>query len=508
MKKTITKLTVIYAALLLLMLAGCGQKRVTRDISPEPAPVQESSPSTVTITSPTSGAIIRDEGITVRGTCSDNDTSVYVSSAVSTTTIVRCVENQFSHYISFANFENATIQISANTMTDSGTWGLSSSVTVYTTTVSASVPTSTPAPTNIPAPIDISVPTPTPTQAPAPIATNTPVPTATNTPAPTNTPVPAPTNTPTAATFNLQVANLNIEDTSQTEVASNVFRLKQSGTLSYGCNYNPGGTNNTTNGTGTSQPDSITDSTNRHAMGFSYPYQIRIESAVLRLSRSGDPITSMIARVHQSYSGSPSTTVSASSATVDVSTVTTAAAGANITFSYATPPIVSEDKEWSIVLEPTNTNTLDESNNFGWVSTSGNACFNFFTYKFSSNSGTSWGNSFNGGVKRSYFTLNVSSYITSGSAFWIVDGGAVSTWNLASLTLPENQTSGSAGFVSYDVGAGASTEPNYSLTNKNKAQIQAAGTLSGRYLYIRVNLSVPAPGYYRSEIGNGSISKL
>jgi hypothetical protein len=161
----------------------------------------------------------------------------------------------------------------------------------------------------------------------------------------------------------------------------------------------------------------------------------------------------------------------------------------------------------ALILKPSTGSTLNGINNFGLLSTDdagGTACSTFSVYKRSSDSGTTWINSNNSGHRRGYFSLTADVHGSSGSGYWVAEASKSVPWDLSAFTTTE-APNGMGGIVTYDVGVGDTSTPVFSQTGLTKNQLQGLTGFSGKYLFIRVTLTSPAPYYERAETTDASV---
>jgi len=100
-----------------------------------------------------------------------------------------------------------------------------------------------------------------------------------------------------------------------------------------------------------------------------------------------------------------------------------------------------------------------------------------------SNDGMSWTNLNGSNIIR--IAVNSPNYATdSPYATYTLDAASSKTWDLSTFLVDENP-SGEAGTLTYDVGASATSSPVYDYTAQSMAGIQAAADLTGQYLHIK-----------------------
>jgi hypothetical protein len=313
-----------------------------------------------------------------------------------------------------------------------------------------------------------------------------------------------------STSYTLDINSFVVETPSTAEVSSGVFRLKVNGNANLGgCTL--AGSNTASTGDSTGDFDAIDSSTKYFSSFATPPSKAMVNSVSARIRRAGGPTGTMSVSLRSSTALTPSATVTATSAPVSIASASTDANGGLVTFTFSSAQPVSTT-QYAFVLKADSGATLDGANNFAWMSTAdfgGTACTNFPLYKFSTNSGSSWGDSNNISMLRPYFTYNVNTYAASGSGYWIVGGVANSTWSMSSFSLSENQSGESSGAVTYDVGVGSdSSSPTFTHTGLTASQLQALADMEGTYLYLRVHLSSASPYYDRAEVSAGSIGTL
>ena len=134
------------------------------------------------------------------------------------------------------------------------------------------------------------------------------------------------------------------------------------------------------------------------------------------------------------------------------------------------------------------------------------ACNGLSPYKISGNSGTSWQSpSLGSENRRGYFKVVAATHAPSASGHWIVDAGSRAEWQMNTFGITETPSK-LEGTVTYDVGASDDATPTYTQLNLTKAQVQALENVVGRYFFVKVNLSISGPPYYkRAEVTEATI---
>lgn len=305
--------------------------------------------------------------------------------------------------------------------------------------------------------------------------------------------------------FDLNVSDLIIETPDIAEVVSGNFQLKQDGMGKVGCEV--GVDAQPTTGAGVSLT-SVPSFSTYLAFRFSFSFPIKPNSINLLMQRTGATNASAYVEVTTASGVTPSqASVVMTSSLVPVSSILQNAT-ANTTFSFVeNPKVLQSNTTYAVILKGTlGSGTLNGDNNFSWGRGDTAAdCSAFEVMQRSLDSGANWA-SFS---MRPYFYFELPKYKNAGSAYWIVDAGRELTWNLSTLSIGENQGDAAIGSVNYSIGVGSdASSPSYSFSDLTFSQVKALENLSGRYLYIRLNLSNANQGFSNATISSGSISGL
>lgn len=314
-----------------------------------------------------------------------------------------------------------------------------------------------------------------------------------------------------SSTISLSLADLVIETPTTAEVDGTVFRLKIASTANYGCIYdNSGDPNTPLTGIDPLDSDPITNTALRTAMTVTTPSIMSVRTVKMRVIKNSGPTGLISIDLNTASAGVPTTTNLTTSNSVDLSPLTTSAEGNLATFTLATPQSLASGASVALILKPSAGSTLNGINNFGLLGTDdagGIACSTFSVYKRSADSGTSWINSNNAGHRRGYFSLTADVHGAAGSGYWIAEATKSITWDLTTFDTTEAPNS-MGGTITYDVGVSETNTPVFTESGLSKSQLQALTDFKGKYLFIRVNLSIPAPYYERAEITAASIATV
>lgn len=312
---------------------------------------------------------------------------------------------------------------------------------------------------------------------------------------------------PTEASFTLPVTDLTVETSSTAAVSGGAFKLTSTGTADYGCT-NTGAATATT-GAAWSVPEYLTDQTHRQAAFITTPSAMNISGIKLRMKRLGGPSGTMYAVLKTASSGVPTATTLATSTAVNLSSATTGGTlGPVLNYPFASAVDVATASELALVLTPDAAASLTTNNKVGMNGTNdgtGAACSAFPIYKFSLDSGSNWIDSANNSTYRTYSTMTVTTYNSSGTAYWSVHAAKSVSWNMSSFTVSEKPNS-MGGTITYDIGSAEDSTPVFTQNGLSLAQVQALTGIAGEYLFIRVNLASTTPFYERAEVGAAAIS--
>lgn len=308
-------------------------------------------------------------------------------------------------------------------------------------------------------------------------------------------------------TKSMLASSATIETAATLEVLASKLALKVSGTSATGCTFT--GSDSTTTTSTVTAGTIFSALTLAQGQVFTPSVYLNVQKVSLQIRRVGGPSGNMFAQIRSVSGSDPSASVLATTGDVLISTASTGGNGALLDFTLASSYEMAAGTSLSLVLKPQTDATLDGSNNFRWMvsnSTPTEGCTNFFAYRTSSDSGSSWSAGAQS-YQRNVFTLTADVHSTPGQASWIVTGPSSSTtiWKMSTFTFSENPGDKTTGTITYDVGAGASSStPSYSQTGLTLAQVQALSNLTGSYFYCRANLSV-SNTFNQALLGDGSI---
>lgn len=307
--------------------------------------------------------------------------------------------------------------------------------------------------------------------------------------------------------FALSVTDLVVETSGTATVANGEFQLLENGTGNLGCELT--GTEGATTGLGSVNNSlALSSFSNYMAVSFRYPFTVKPSSVVLRLKKNSSPTASAIVELTTATGRVPVlSNVVASSNAVAMSGASSGLSGGNQTFSFAAAPTLSAQADYSIVLRGVSgSGTIDGTNNLNWrVGNDINDCTDIDDLQNSSNTGSTWSDQ----GAAPYFNFVVPKYASSGSGYWIIDGGKEIAWDLSSFSVSENPNGDKSGSVTYSIGAGLdATTPTYSATALTQAQVKALSSVTGRYLYVRVILSSGYSDFSGAGSASGTVSGL
>jgi hypothetical protein len=225
----------------------------------------------------------------------------------------------------------------------------------------------------------------------------------------------------------------------------------------------------------------------------------------------GGPSANVIADITSATGAAPNVSnILGTSAAVSMASLSSGLSGADATFSFSTSPTLLANSDYALVLHPVpSSGTIDGGNNMVWRIASSNGsragCTDFDLLQTSTNSGASWAND----TGTPYFYFVTPTYQSTGTGYWIVDGGYEVVWNFSTFNVSENPNGDKEGSVLYSIGVGSDpSTPSYSSTNITKAQVRALSNLTGQYLYVRVILNSANNNFSNSGVGSGSIFNL
>ncbi len=320
-------------------------------------------------------------------------------------------------------------------------------------------------------------------------------------------------HSPGGTTVTIAAASATIDTPTNVELSSAVLRSKATGTVSYGCTYNAAGSDSATESTSYNTLEVISSTARSQANLFTAPSYMKINSVTLRVRKVGGPTTDMYTTIRAGSGLDPSGASLATSGGYPINATITSvfAVGQLITFALAAPLEVASGGLYAISLNVASNTSLDGANNILWVVSDSvgppEACSGFPIYRYSSDTGGTWGVGSNLNYRRGLFTVNADQHATSGTASWILDAQrSTAVWSMSTFSFSENPSGVYGGTITYDVGVGSSsTTATYSSLAQTKAQVKTLSSLTGRYLYVRANFNVPAPGYDVAALGDGSI---
>jgi hypothetical protein len=320
-------------------------------------------------------------------------------------------------------------------------------------------------------------------------------------------------HSPGGTTVAIAAASATIDTPTNVELSSGVLRSAATGSTSYGCAYNAAGADSATVSTSYNTLEVISSTARSQANLFSAPSYMKINSLTLRVRKVGGPTTDMYAKVQAGSGLDPSGAALATSPGYPINATITSvfAVGQLITFALPTPLEVTSGGLYAISLNVASNTSLDGANNILWVVSDSvgppEACSGFPLYRYSADTGATWGVGNNSNYRRGLFTVNVDQHATSGTASWILDAQrATAVWSMSTFSFTENPSGKYGGTITYDVGVGdSSTTAAYSSLAQTKAQIRELSNLTGRYLYVRANFNVANPGYDVAALGDGGI---
>lgn len=328
-----------------------------------------------------------------------------------------------------------------------------------------------------------------------------------------------PSSIPGATNYNLTIDDLINDTPTDAEKTSTTFQVKKTGTTEYGCRYDSSALNNSSTVGISSETtiDTITSNVKRTAALVTTPTAMNIQAVKIVAYRLGGESGSASIEINLASGGVPSSTNLATTTSRNMLDFPSVLEDW-IQFSLSSSLTVSAQKELALILKPQFTGTPNGVNYITLVSTSDYdyndpiACNLFPIYKTSSDGGATWASPWNDGtpenadLRRAYFLLVADVHRPAGQGHWVVQADKEVLWHLSSFIISENPN-GMGGSVTYDVGASNENAPTYSKTNLTKAQMLASPNLSGRFLFIRVNLQSSAYPYFeRAEISGASIS--
>lgn len=243
---------------------------------------------------------------------------------------------------------------------------------------------------------------------------------------------------------------------------------------------------------------------------------MRVRTVKMYLYYLGTPDNVFYAEIQSNNSGSPAGTALGTSATFDYHSVPGASGGVGglVDLTYTTPVDLPLGSYWVVLKSGGNTLI---GNYVSWVtstSASALACTGFSdALALRLENPATWGiNWATGSVpattvnQRGLFQVVADVFTPSASATWIVAAFKNAQWDLSTFSVTENP-GGTGGTVTYDVGAGNDpVTPTYTLVGKTKAEVLSAASISGTYLYVRVNMSVASPYYDRAAISDITVT--
>lgn len=312
-------------------------------------------------------------------------------------------------------------------------------------------------------------------------------------------------HSPGAFTATIATSAATIDTPGSVTLASGLLASAVVGSVGYGCTKTAA--DSSTTGTTLTSNVIVSASNIAQANLFTAPSYMKVNTLTLLIRMVGGPGGNMYSQLYAAGATDITGAPLATSADVLISNNSGSPLGDLIAFTLPAAVELAAGATYGVTLKPQTGVTLDGSNNFRWlVVNSAPGCTSFPLFRTSSDGGSSWGAGTNPGYQRGYFTVDADQHATSGSASWILTGQAsASVWLPSTFTMSENP-GGTGGTLTYDVGTGnSSSSATYSSTGLSKAQVQALAEMTGKYFYLRVNFTVPSPGYDRAVVGGGQI---